>query len=371
MQVFESAKGLWSAILQQFRWESHTPKRTLDEIEILCSVFLAILFAHYFGAENIGWAAFSGYMVLRSHIVDTCIRGMLRILGTVVGALLACWIELYISKSLWMNSLVLAFFAAFSLYFAMTTRYGYAWLFFGLTFAMVIIDGLMYPFVDMSQFAKTRSIEVIAGTVACMLVSLFFTYLIRPRFSLTANKSGLVEIAKFEGYRKLTLIHTVQAALAIAVVPFLIQYFSVDLLTQTAITILAVLMIPLPDLNNKKLISMRNLYRLFGCLLGAGLAFILLPLSAINYAFAALAIALGIVIGRHIENSGQSFAYIGTQFSLVYIVVMVPDQLSLLSMDNGWIRLAGILLGIILIELTRLVFVPLQHWLLQERLNSE
>ena len=67
MQVFESAKGLWSAILQQFRWESHTPKRTLDEIEILCSVFLAILFAHYFGAENIGWAAFSGYMVLRSH----------------------------------------------------------------------------------------------------------------------------------------------------------------------------------------------------------------------------------------------------------------------------------------------------------------
>ena len=73
MQVFESAKGLWSAILQQFRWESHTPKRTLDEIEILCSVFLAILFAHYFGAENIGWAAFSGYMVLRSHIVDTCI----------------------------------------------------------------------------------------------------------------------------------------------------------------------------------------------------------------------------------------------------------------------------------------------------------
>ncbi|MDR2250671.1 FUSC family protein [Acinetobacter sp.] len=354
-------------ILQQFRWDSHTPQRTLDEIEVLLSVFLAILIAHHYNAEHIGWAAFSGYMVLRSHIADTCIRGVLRILGTIVGALLACWIELFISKTLWLNSLVLAFFAAFSLYFAMTTRYGYAWLFFGLTFVMVIIDGLVYPFADISQFAKTRSIEVIAGTVACMLVSLFFTYIIRPKFSLMVNRSGLAEIIKFEGYRKRTLIHTAQAALAIAIVPFLIHFFPVDLLIQTSITILAVLMIPLPSLNNKKLISMRNLYRLFGCLLGATLAFILLPISDLNYICAVLSIGLGVVIGRHIENSGQAFAYIGTQFSLVYIVVMVPDKLSLLSMENGWMRLAGIVFGIILIELTRLVFVPLQYLLTHEK----
>ncbi|MPW43923.1 FUSC family protein [Acinetobacter guerrae] len=367
MQVFESAKSLWSAILQQFRWDSHSLKRNMDELEVLFSVFLAIWVAHCLNVENIGWAAFSGYMVLRSHIVDTCIRGTLRILGTLAGALLACWIELHISKTLWLNSLVLAFFSAFSLYFAMTSRYGYAWLFFGLTFAMVIIDGLMYPFVDMSLFAKTRSIEVIAGTLACMVVSLFFSYIVRPRFSLTANRTGLAEISKFAGYRKLTLIHTAQAALAIAVVPFLIQFFSVDLLTQTAITILAVLMIPLPGLNNKKLVSTRNLYRLFGCLLGAALAFILLPLGGLNYICAALVIALGIIIGRHIENSGQAFAYVGTQLSLVYIVVMVPDQLNLLSMENGWIRLAGIVLGIILIELTRLVFMPLQHFLAEQK----
>ena len=363
MQTFNSIKSLSHAILQQFRWEQHTLKRNLDEIEVLISVFLSIVVAHYLGVANIGWAAFSGYMVLRSHIADTCIRGSLRILGTLLGAVLACWVEWSIAKSIWLNSLVLAGVASFSLYFAMTSRYGYAWLFFGLTFAMVMIDGLMYPFVDIRQFAETRSIEVIAGTLCCMLVSLIFTYIVRPRFSLSTNKTGLADVSKFQGYRKLTLLHTAQAALAMASVPFLITVFSVDVLTQTAITILAVLMIPLPGLNNKKLVSTRNLYRLFGCFLGAILAFILLPLSGLNYFCAAIAIAFGILIGRHIENSGAAFAYVGTQLSLVYIVVMVPDQLDLLSMENGWIRLGGILLGVALIELTRVVFIPLQLWL--------
>ena len=63
--------------------------RMIDELECACSVLLAILISHQIGAENVGWAAFSGYMVMRGHIGETVQRGALRITGTIAGGLLA------------------------------------------------------------------------------------------------------------------------------------------------------------------------------------------------------------------------------------------------------------------------------------------
>lgn len=361
MKGIQSAKEFILPIVQQFRWSTHTLKRNLDEIEVIISVFLAIIIAHFLGVKNIGWAAFSGYMVLRAHVMDTFLRGLLRIVGTVLGALLACWVEIYIVKILWINSLFLAFIGGFFLYHAMTNRFGYAWLFSGLTCTIILLDGLKVPFVHLTLFAKTRCLEVTSGTIACIIVSLVFTYIVKPTFSIQNNKNGLSNVEKFPGYRKLTVMHTIQAAIAIAVVPWLSPFFPIELLVQTAVTILVVLMIPLPGLNNKKIISSRNFYRLFGCIVGATLASLLLPLGELNYFCTAVVIVLGLLIGRHIENSGEAFSYVGTQLVLVFIVVMVPDHLSLLHIENGWVRLSGIILGIILIELTRLLFVPIQN----------
>src|ERR1700756_1664947 len=63
--------------------------RMVDEIECVLSVALAIVLGHLFGARNISWAAFSGYMVMRGHVSESLRRGILRILGTVAGAAIA------------------------------------------------------------------------------------------------------------------------------------------------------------------------------------------------------------------------------------------------------------------------------------------
>src|SRR6202167_842236 len=60
--------------------------RLVDELECSLSVLLAILFAHVLGATNVSWAAYSGYMVMRGHVAESGLRGVLRILGTRVGA---------------------------------------------------------------------------------------------------------------------------------------------------------------------------------------------------------------------------------------------------------------------------------------------
>src|SRR5262249_54968568 len=63
--------------------------RMVDEIECVLSVALAIVLGHLIGAQNISWAAFSGYMVMRGHVSESFRRGVLRILGTAAGAALA------------------------------------------------------------------------------------------------------------------------------------------------------------------------------------------------------------------------------------------------------------------------------------------
>ncbi|WZJ98039.1 hypothetical protein MRBLPD2_002841 [Pseudomonas sp. LPD2] len=67
-----------------------------------------------------------------------------------------------------------------------------------------------------------------------------------------------------------------------------------------------------------------------------------------------LAMCIGVMVGRHIENSNRSYAYAGTQFSLVYLVVMVPDTYVNVSPSPGFIRLEGVLAGFVLIGVIRL-----------------
>ncbi len=76
--------------------------RMIDEIECACSVLLAILISHQIGAENVGWAAFSGYMVMRSHVAKSFTRGVLRIIGTLIGAGGALLLAPYLLPSPWL-----------------------------------------------------------------------------------------------------------------------------------------------------------------------------------------------------------------------------------------------------------------------------
>jgi len=87
---------LWSSLAQftqgirkEFSNPDRLSQRLLDEAETLLSVLLAIGMAHYLAVDNVGWAAFSGYMVMRSSLHDCVYRGGLRIIGTAAGGLAA------------------------------------------------------------------------------------------------------------------------------------------------------------------------------------------------------------------------------------------------------------------------------------------
>lgn len=323
----------------------------VDELECVASVLLAIVFGHLADARNISWAAFSGYMLMRGHISETLLRGLLRITGTTAGALLALALTPLVWTSLAASASALALISGGALYGALTSKRSYAWLFVGLTFAMVLLDKLEYPQHSLEAFASSRIREVVAGTAACLLVSMLSTITLRQRWPGPPRPP----VTGF-GWRPDAVRHAGQAAVALATLPFLGWAFQVPQLSQSAVTIMAVMLVPVSGIGASGLIpvSRRIVLRVAGCACGAVLAaaFLLLAHSLAHWTILVLiaGMALGVALGRHIENGQSSIAYAGTQFTLAIFVTLVPDSYADAEIEPAIARLTGIVIGMLLLE---------------------
>jgi uncharacterized membrane protein YccC len=320
--------------------------RMVDEIECAVSVLLAIGLGHLFGAQHISWAAFSGYMVMRGHIAETLQRGTLRILGTACGAMLAVAFVPVAGFSLVSVSLSLAVVAGLTLYAALTARHSYAWLFVGLTFAMVLLDQMEHPGDPLGPFAWTRVVEVTAGTLACVLVSLASTHSLRRRWPAIRRPSPPPA-----GWRPEAARHALQGAIAVAVVPWLALFWREPELGGGAVAIMAMMLAPLGALGHSALkpVSHRMVMRVVGCAAGAAFAAGLLLLSHGWAPLLVVGALFGVMLGRHIENGATSAAYAGTQFVLAVLITLVPDSYMHPHVEVGWARLAGTLAGIVVL----------------------
>jgi len=321
--------------------------RLVDEIECVLSVLLAILFAHVVGAHNVSWAAFSGYMVMRGHVSQSLLRGVLRIVGTGAGAALALAVVPVILPSLAAVTAAAALVGGVTLYCALTRRRAYAWLFIGLTFEMILLDKLEYPARSVIAFAETRVLEVIAGTLACLLVSAASTLTVRRRWPAASPPP----VRQF-GWHPQAARHAGKAALALALLPLLWWLLAIPQLAQSAITIMAVMLVPVTNLGASgfSAVSRRVLHRAAGCLAGGALAALLLLAALGSAPVLIVATALGVMVGRHIENGRGSISYAGTQFTLAILVTLVPDSYAAAAIGPGLDRLIGILVGSVLLE---------------------
>ena len=61
-------------------------------------------------------------------------------------------------------------------------------------------------------------------------------------------------------------------------------------------------------------------------------------------------LCIGVIIGRHFENGPASMSYAGIQFTLAFLVVLVPDNYANAALAPGFDRLFGILFGMVLLE---------------------
>lgn len=345
--------------LRHFGCDRH---RLVDELKTLTAVWMAILLGHLSGVQHVGWAAFSGYIVMKADVGESFTRGCMRVLGTCIGGIGAVLALSYVPLESIKQTLPLAMVGFVTLYMTMVGRYSYAWLLAGLTYAMIILAGLQTP-TQVERFASSRLLEVGLGTLACVVVSVVFSYSIGARWLSKARAPIVPEQRALRFWQPLALRHALQGAFALAILSLCAGWnFDLDI-SQAAITILAVMVVPLDGLSEaSKAVSKRLMHRMAGCLLGGGFAAVLLLFSQGSQVMTLILVAVGVLIGRHIENSSLDMKYLGMQFSLAFLVVMVPDQYDYIDPIVGLKRLGGILLGFFVLELVKFFSNLLVHY---------
>lgn len=320
--------------------------RRVDAIECVVSVLLAIALAHWTGARNVSWAAFSGYMVMRGHVSETMLRGLLRIVGTNVGALLALLLVPVAMRGTLAMSLLLGIVTLPTLYAALTAKRAYAWLFVALTFAMVMLDAAEHPGADLHALVASRVLEVTVGTIACVGVSLASTLTLRRQWPAAASPRATRQPWHPDAWR-----HAAQGTVPVALLPWIARAIDVPEIAQGAVTILAVMMVPLQRLaaGGLRPVSARLGQRVLGCVAGAAYAGAVLLLH-VSAGALLLAVAIGVAIGRLAENGWRTRSYVGTQFVLAVLVTLVPDRVEDAAVGPALARLAGIAVGLAILE---------------------
>jgi Fusaric acid resistance protein family len=239
--------------------------RMVDEFECVLSVALAIVLGHLIGAQNISWAAFSGYMVMRGHVSESLRRGILRIIGTAGGAAIAVASFPLVTLSPFALAAALVIIGWCTLYAALTHRHAYAFLFVGLTFAMIVL-GYPNSRSDLLDFASTRILEVFAGTTACVVVSTISTLTLRQRWP-GERRPNLAT----NGWHADAARHAAQGAIALALLPLIHAVWPLPELGQAAVAIMAVMLVPVSRLGSSGLlpVSRRVALRVLGGACGA------------------------------------------------------------------------------------------------------
>jgi uncharacterized membrane protein YccC len=325
--------------------------RMADELACVASVLLAVLLAHAVGAQMVGWAAFTAFVLMKGDVAETMLRGALRLVGTALGAGLALLLVPLCAAS-WPFAMICAgAVGGVGLYGMLTARRAYAWLLFGLTFEMILLDRLTHPTLDTWTFARTRVLEVAAGTLACVVVSIAARLIARREW-----RKPSAAAAALRRWHPGAARHAAQAATALALLPPINRIHPLPELAQIGVTVMAVMIVPVANLGGGGLVpvSRRLLHRAYGCIAGGGFALAVLLVAGMagegSVPVLIAGTAIGIVVGRHIENGDPRTTYVGLQFTLAVLVALVPDNYDRAAIGPAIERLTGIVIGMVLLE---------------------
>jgi uncharacterized membrane protein YccC len=343
----------------------HGP-RAREPLKVVLSVLLAVMAASLLRLDDLFWAAFSGYMVMRADVTVTIPRGLMRIAGTVGGALLGLLLAPAVADAPLLLMAALFAVSWIGTFQAMASRYSYAWLFFGLTAGLVLTDAVGAP-ATVLHFAGTRVAEIIVGTGACMLVASLFATDAPAGAAATPGgapagsrcsrpRSALGEEWLREHWPLVT--HSTRAALAVALLPLVWRWLQIQDFTQTAVTSYVIMIVPAAIVRERhhNAIYERMAHRTLGCLLGSCTAIACLSVFSNDLPAAVLTLCAGIWVGNHIQSGREGIGYLGTQFVLGFLVTFVQGPAPVASILPGLERLAGVLIGSAMLCLLILVW---------------
>jgi uncharacterized membrane protein YccC len=348
--------GVFSAIGREIA-ELHLPgnRARLCAMTSL-AVVIAVVCALALRFSDPWWAAISAFISIQSSRAGSVRRGSLRVLGTIAGATLgfvtASWLAYHHAAC----CLALFGFTFVAILGMAVSRYGYAWLFVGVTAVMVVLASLEDPTVAL-DVAFYRAAEISTGVVAAMFVAFLFA------------SDEPVQVAPAPGWSDLggaqwpSVAHAIRAGFVVAVLPSIWNWLEVPDLSQIVITVVAVVAVPVSQdaRDQGRLIASRGLHRLVGCLLGGFAGLLVLGLSITSFLPWLALLSAGVWVGTHVQASERGVGYVGTQATVVFIMTLVQGSGPPASILPGIDRFAAMTCGLVSLLVLSLLLQPAWH----------
>ena len=320
------------------------------------SVALSVLAALALRLDNPWWAGISGYVSIQASGAGSIKRGAMRILGTAAGAA----VGVVLAPSLVYDHAACCAFVflatAVGVLGMSVSSHGVAWLFAGITSVLVVFMSLDTPAISLT-IGVYRFAEVTVGTTSALLIASLLGS-DEPTAAPAAAPPGWTDLI---GARWPAVMHATRSGIAVALLPFLWNWLQLPSLSQIAITVTAVMAVPIlsddAQGNARKLVE-RGLHRMLGCLFGgfAGLGALALSTDALLPWLVVL--TAGVWVGMHVQASVRGVGYAGTQGAVVFIMTLVQGYGPPASIMPGIDRFAGIFCGLGVLLLISILLAP-------------
>ena len=321
------------------------------------AVALAVPIGCAMNLPDVWWAAISAVISTMPTRPASVEKGLLRLVGTAAGASLAYALIGWIAYDHVACCLALFAVSSIGLLGMAVSPHGYAWMFLGVTFTLVVLVSLNDP-AQAFSVAIYRTLEVCVGITCAILVAT----LLAP----DANAVGATPAAP-PGWHDLfgaqwpAVTYALRSGIVIAAMPVIWNTLYLPGVVTMAVTVAAVMAVPqLPGhtLDDPARLTAKAAYRLLGCFVGgiAGLAVIVLSPTVLVLWLALL--CCGVWFFVWLQDSPTGAGYVGTQAAVVYIVTLVQGEGPPLSILPGIDRFAGIVFGVVTLLLLTALLRP-------------
>jgi uncharacterized membrane protein YccC len=364
--------GALAAELRSLDWRG---PRGLEAAEAAASVTLAVLGALAVHSGEPWWAGITAFMVTRAAPSVALSRSLMRIAGSVVGAVAALVVlRLFVYQSLpfCLSLFALSCIGSFGF---VCSRFGYAWVVGTVTACLVILMSLDQP-QGAFNAAVNRVAEVIIGTLASLIVcglspapaeagaTPAARLLDPPPLGFWRRRYG-DELRRWLPANRPMLVHACRGGLTVMLMPALANWLAPVSPVTMGITVVAIMSIPPTAIlaPGSPVIIQRSVHRLIGCVLGALTGLACLAFVGSDFLLWIVLIPCGIWLCSQIQTGTTGLSYIGTQAALAYLMSLVQGQGPPATISPGFTRLVGVMggLSILLIVTLILSLIPLSH----------
>jgi uncharacterized membrane protein YccC len=301
------------------------------------------------------WAGISAFVCTQATRPQSLQKGGLRIMGTVTGAGLGFVLVPWAAYDSAATMLLLFAAGALAIAGALLSPHGYAWLLGGITAVMVTLGALDDP-MNALPIAFYRAAEIVLGTATTVMMA---RILLPPGIGAELAAPGWHSLL---GVNWHVLSHATRTGAAIAAVPLVWRQLELPNLSQMAISIGAVMAVPVlsgvPDQDMAAIVQ-RVLQRATGCALGGGLGVLLLA-SSLSQAFVPWLLLLmgGIWITMQVQTGRHGISGVGVQAAVALILALVQGWGQPASLLPALDRIAGMFGAIGLLLVVNLLLGP-------------